>query len=329
VLTRLDTIRKVQDPVVGRFDPDQKDLETGLLRLVKDPRMLRYVNPGMDTKDLFDLVLDNQVAKLFAPLRVGEEVVVAEEHHIGRHRLQFLDHRFDRSFRVTPFLAERIEAEGAELAFERASPRGQDGVEGVTAQSKAVFHQAVRVSSQGPVRKGNATEVRQGMNFVVDDAPVLPVRKPTDILARHPCDDLLNDLFALTPHDHVDIRATAKQGLDFLRRFMTSDNCSHLRRQLRHEITDLVESGIPRDAYTKEIDLVPDKLVECLRVLVGLLIPKVKQRHFVDEVFHACGDVLQASWREKSLDRPGRIPEIRVQGENVLVLDHVGIFSGQ
>jgi hypothetical protein len=160
------------------------------------------------------------------------------------------------------------------------------------------------------------------MDFVVDDAPVLPVRKPTDILARHPRDDLLNDLFALTPHDHVDIRATAKKGLDFLRCFMASDDRKHLRRQLGHEITDLVEAGFPRDAYTKEIDFVFDETAEYSRVLVGLLIPKVKEGHLSDEVFHACGDVLEAGWREKSLDRPSRIPEIRVQGENVLVSNH-------
>ena len=245
-------VNLLQDPVVGRLDPDQKDLETRLLRLVKDPRMLRNVNPGLGNKDLLDLVLDDQVAKLFAPLRVGEEVIVAEEHDIGRHRLQFFDDRFDRSFRVVPLLAERIETEGAELAVERTSPRGQYRVEGVAAESNAVFHQTIIVSSQGPVRKRNTREVRQRMDFVVDDSSVLPIGKPTDILAGDPRDDLLNDFFALTPNDHVDIRTTVEQGLDFLRCFMASDDRADLRRQLGHEITDLCRTGIPIGCLRKE-----------------------------------------------------------------------------
>ena len=101
--------------------------------------MPRDVNPGLDNKDLLDLVLDNQIAKLFAPLRVREEVVIAEEHDIGRNRLQFFDDRFDRSFRVAPLLPERIETECAELAFERTSPRCQYRVERVAAESNTVF----------------------------------------------------------------------------------------------------------------------------------------------------------------------------------------------
>jgi hypothetical protein len=87
------------------------------------------------------------------------------------------------------------------------------------------------------------------MDFVVDDSSVLSIGKPTNILAGNPRDNLLNDLFTLTPYDHVDIRATAKQILDFFRCFMASDDCADLRRQLRHEITDLFEPGFPWDAY--------------------------------------------------------------------------------
>ena len=65
------------------------------------------------------------------------------------------------------------------------------------------------------------------------------------------------------------------------------------------------------------------------RVLVGLLIPKVKEGHLSDEAFHAGGDVLEAGWREKPLDGSGRIPEIRVQGESVLVFYHLRIIAGQ
>ena len=112
-----------QDPVVRGLDPDQEDLEPRLFCLVEDTGMLRDVNPGLGHEDLLDPVLDNQIAKLFAPLGVREEVVIAEEHDIGRHRLQFFDDRFDRPFRVAPLLPERIETECAELAFERTSPR--------------------------------------------------------------------------------------------------------------------------------------------------------------------------------------------------------------
>ena len=155
------------------------------------------------------------------------------------------------------------------------------------------------------------------MVFVVDEASVLPVGKPTDILAGNSPKDLLNDLFALTPRNHVDIRTTAEEIFDFLRCFMPSDNRADLRRQLGHEITNLVEPGFPRDAHAEKIDLFPDKLAERLRVLVCLLVPKVKERYLPDEVFHARDNVLQARWREKSLDSSVRIPEIRVQGKSM------------
>jgi len=55
--------------------------------------------------DLLDRVLDR-----------GLEAAADEEHDVGGHRFELLDDRFDRALRVAPLLAERIEAEGAELA---------------------------------------------------------------------------------------------------------------------------------------------------------------------------------------------------------------------
>jgi len=88
-------LKLLQDPIVRRLDPDQEDLEARLLCLVEDPAMPRDVDPGLGNKDLLDLVLDNQVAQLFAPLRVRKEVVIADEHDIGGNRLQFFYDRFD------------------------------------------------------------------------------------------------------------------------------------------------------------------------------------------------------------------------------------------
>ena len=172
----------LQDPVVRRLDPDQKNLETRFLCLVEDPGMLRDVNPGLGNKDLLDLVLDNQIAKLFAPIRVREKVVVADEDDIGRNRLQFFDDRFDRPFRVVPLLPERIETEGAEFTFERTSPCTQHGIECVAADSHAVHDGAIVARPQGPVRKRKMRDVRQRMNLVMDNSSFLPIGKPTDIL---------------------------------------------------------------------------------------------------------------------------------------------------
>jgi hypothetical protein len=116
-------VKLLQDPIMRRFDPNQENLETRFLCLVEDPGMPRDVNPGLDNKDLLDLVFDNQIAELFAPFRIREEVVIAEEHHIGLNRLQFFDDRFNGSLRVAPLLPKGIETECAELAFKWTSPR--------------------------------------------------------------------------------------------------------------------------------------------------------------------------------------------------------------
>ena len=150
------------------------------------------------------------------------------------------------------------------------------------------------------------------MDFVVDDFSVVQVRKSTDILVRDAGGDLFDDLFALTSHDHVDIRTTLKQVFDFLRCFVAANNGADLRRQLRHVITDSPELSPPSDADAQKIDLAADKLAEHLRILIGPFISKIKKCHLADQVFHACGDVLEAGRREHSHGWGG-MAEIRVQ----------------
>ncbi len=164
-------------------------------------------------------------------------------------------------------------------------------------------------------------DVRQRMDFVVEDASVFPIGKPTDILVRDPRNDLFNDLFTFTSYDHIDIRATVEQIFNFLSRFIAADDCAGLGRQVGDEITDFLELRFPSDAYAQKIDFVPNEPTECLRVLVGFLIPKVEKRHLTDQVFQARGDVFQAGWGKSPYDCSG-IPEIGVQGESVLILDH-------
>jgi hypothetical protein len=113
----------------------------------------------LDHKGLLDLVFDNQIANLFAPLRVRKEVVIAEKHHISRNRLQFFDDRFDGSFRIAPLLPERIETERAEFTFEGTPPRGQYGVECVAAESNTMFNHGIIMLSQGAIRKWNMRNV--------------------------------------------------------------------------------------------------------------------------------------------------------------------------
>jgi hypothetical protein len=47
--------------------------------------------------------------------------------------------------------------------------------------------------------------------------------------------------------------------------------------------------------------------------------PKVQKRYLADQPLHACGDVLKAR-RWENPPRCGTIPEVRVQGESMLVL---------
>ena len=131
---------------------------------------------------LLDLVLDDQVAKSLAPLWVCEKVVIAEEHDVGRDRLQFFNDRLERPFSVAPFLPERIETERAELAFERAASCCQYRVERVPAQTNTLLSHVIIMPSQRPVGKCNSCKFRQWMVFVVNDISILPIGQPTDIL---------------------------------------------------------------------------------------------------------------------------------------------------
>jgi len=115
-------LKLVEYPVVRGLDSDKENLKACFLCLFENIRMLGDVNSGLDNKGLANIVLDDAVAKLLAPLRICKEVVIAEEHDVSRDSFQFINDRLDRPFGVASFLSERIETERAELAFERAAP---------------------------------------------------------------------------------------------------------------------------------------------------------------------------------------------------------------
>ncbi len=150
------------------------------------------------------------------------------------------------------------------------------------------------------------------MDFVMDNSAILPIRKTPNILVRDPGDDLLDNIFALTSYDHVDIGTTLEQVLHFKRRFVTANNRADLGRQLRYEITDLLELRFPPNADAQQVNPAGDKLAKDLRLAVSAFISKIEERNFADQVFHARDDILQAG-RRKHPHRCGRIPEIRVQ----------------
>ena len=201
-------LKLLQDPVVRRLDPEQEDPKARFLGLGEDMRVPGNVNPGLDSEDFPDIVLDNQIAKLFASLEIGEDIVVAEHYDVGGNHLEFFDDRLKGAFRVAALLAERVEAERAELAFVWAAPGGQDGIERVPAESSTALGPAVIVCPQRPVGKRNVREVWKLLVFVVDDVSVLSIGEPANVPARDPRDDLLDDLLALAAHDHIDIRTT-------------------------------------------------------------------------------------------------------------------------
>ncbi len=312
-----------QDPVVRRFDPDEKDLEPRPLRLVEELAMLGDIDAGLDDENLLDVVFDDQIAELLAALEVREHVVVAEEHDIGGDALELLDDGFDRPLRVFPFLPERVETEGAELALERAAPRREHRVERLPAQPTAPLQPVVVVPAQRPVRIGNMREVGQDLIFVVDDMAVAPEGKPPNLLVRHARHNLLDNLLALAAHDHVDVGAAFEQLLDFQGRLITPDDRGDFIGQLGNEVADSVELRVPADADAHEIDVPADERAERRRVLVGLLVAEVEERHLADQVFHAGDDVLQAGGREQTHNRR-RMGEIRVQRKNVFVCSHRG-----
>ena len=76
-------------------------------------------------------------------MEIFGQLVERELIHVA---LEF-DDRFERSFGVTPLLPKGIETECAELAFERTSPRCQECVERVAAESNTVFNKAISVLS--------------------------------------------------------------------------------------------------------------------------------------------------------------------------------------
>ncbi len=56
-------LKLLQDPAVRPLDPDEEDLETCFLCLVKDPGMLREINPGLDNKIIkFEYLLFEQIS---------------------------------------------------------------------------------------------------------------------------------------------------------------------------------------------------------------------------------------------------------------------------
>ena len=127
-------LKLLQDPVMRRLNPEQENPKASFLGFGQDMRVPGNVNSGLDSKDLLDIVLDNQIAKLFAPLDIGEDIVVAEHYGVGGDRLEFFDDRLEGAFCVAALLTKRVEAERAELAFEWAPPGGQDSVARVPAE---------------------------------------------------------------------------------------------------------------------------------------------------------------------------------------------------
>jgi hypothetical protein len=82
------------------------------------------------------------------------------------------------------------------------------------------------------------------------------------------------------------------------------------------------------DADTQQVNLAADELAKYLRVLVRPFIPKVKKRYLADQIFHARGDVLEASRGEHSHGRRG-MAEIRIQCQSVFVHDHLEMIAGK
>jgi hypothetical protein len=270
--------------------------------------VLGHVNAGLNDKRLLDPILDNQIAETLAPLGIGEKVIVAEEHNAGLDRFQLFNDRFDGPFRVAPLLSEGIETEGAEFAFEWTSPRRQDRVERLAAQSNALLKKAILLSSQRPVRKWELGDIRQRVVFVVNDVTVFPIGQSENILGRDPGDNLPNDLFALAPDNQVDIRTAIEKEFDVQGGFVSPDNGGHFRGQLSDILADFGKSKSPANGNAEQIDLVPDELAQLFRVLIPLFIPKVEKSDFADQVLHAGGDVLQAG-RGENPHRAGAISE--------------------
>ena len=97
-----------EDSVVWRLDPEQENPKARFLGLGEDTRVPRNVNSGLDCEDFSDTVLNNQIAKLFASIEIGEDIVIAEHYDVGSNRLDFFDDRLERTFGVAAFLADMM-----------------------------------------------------------------------------------------------------------------------------------------------------------------------------------------------------------------------------
>jgi hypothetical protein len=82
-----------EDSIVGRLDAEQEHLESRLLELVQERAASGDVDSGLDDEFLLDPVGDDQVAQLLGAPGVREQIVIAEQHHVGSHGLEFLDDR--------------------------------------------------------------------------------------------------------------------------------------------------------------------------------------------------------------------------------------------
>jgi hypothetical protein len=310
-----------EDPIVRRFDAQQEHFESRLLELVQQRPALGDVDPRLDDELLLDPVFDDQVAELLGPLGIGEQVVVAEEHDVRRDGLELLDHRLERTFCVFALLAERIETERAEFALERAPAGRQDGVECVAAEPDAVLRPVIIMASQRAVGEYEMRQVRQLLVGIVHDLSVLAIGQAPDFGVGNVADHLPNDLFALAPHDQVDVRAAGEQVLDLFRGLAAADHRGNLGGQLRDEVADALEFGVPLDPDAQQVDLGPNEPAERLGILVSSVVPKVQQGDFVHKPLEACGDVFLAGGGEHA-HRGRRVAEAGIQHQYVPVSCH-------
>lgn len=72
---------------MGRFDTDQEKLETGFFGFFQQFRIPADFYAGLDAEAFLNPVLDNQVAQLLAPFRIGKKIIIAEHDHVGRNTL--------------------------------------------------------------------------------------------------------------------------------------------------------------------------------------------------------------------------------------------------
>ena len=76
-------LKLLQDPVMWRLDPEQEDPKARFLGLGQDVRIPGNVNSGLDSEGLLDIVLNDQIAKLFTPLDIGEDITIGQSAVFG------------------------------------------------------------------------------------------------------------------------------------------------------------------------------------------------------------------------------------------------------